>query len=465
MKAGESAPISASSKPLGRGGSGRLRRSRLAVQAFLLALPLCARASDNPSISDPIPAPAARLAESQGGHKQSADQVASLQSTGVFGELSLVTNSAPGQGESPQPAEDFQTRLEIARHHRLAQQFSEASSIYASVLQSKAPEQLQRRALVEMALMAQEENDLPRAQQIYSQYMARWPRDGDTPEILLRQGYLYRQMSLHKLAIPKFYAVLTSALTLKSEKLEKYQQLVLRAQSEIAQTQFDLGEYSDAADSINRLLGLEDPPADRSRLQYRLVHCLGALGRHQDAIAQARDFLRRYPEAPERPEVHFLCAISLKQSRQGAEALREVLSLLQEQHVQGAQSPETLAYWQRRAGNEIANRFYQEGDFLKALEIYLSLAELASAPEWQFPVWYQVGLIFERLEQPAKASEYYRNIRGREKEVSTNAPPSLKAVVEMAKWREDFLGWQTKLQLANLALRDVPPSPVKTNSP
>lgn len=43
-------------------------------------------------------------------------------------------------------------------------------------------------------------------------------------------------------------------------------------------------------------------------------------------------------------------------------------------------------------GNEIGSELYQEGDYVKALPIYLALTQLDSAPVWQFPVRYQVAL-------------------------------------------------------------------------
>ncbi len=102
---------------------------------------------------------------------------------------------------------------------------------------------------------------------------------------------------------------------------------------------------------------------------------------------------------------------------------------------------------------------------MKALDIYLSLAALDSTPEWQLPVWYQAGLVFERLNQPAKAIEYYGKILGRAKEVPSTAAPSLKAVLEMAQWRKDYLAWCSRTEMANLAFRSAVSGSDRTNSP
>ena len=380
------------------------------------------------------------------------------------------TNSVAATNTASKPLEDFSGQIEIARHHRAARQFPEASKVYGWVLEKGAPEPLQQTALLDLAEMAQEQSDWSRAQQIYAQWLARWPHDVRVPEIILYQGLVYRQMGLSKLAIAKLYAVMTSALVIKSDRFDYYQQLVLRAQNEIAETQYELDNYADAVDSFGRLLKLDPPPSNRSALQYRYIHCLTGVGRRSEAIAQAQNFLAHYPDAPERPEVHFLCATALKEAHRETEALQQVLALLQEQCGRTNCTSQTLAYWQRRAGNSIANQFYQEGEPLKALDIYLRLATLDTAPQWQLPVWYQVGLVFERLAQPAKAIEYYANIISREKEVSGAASSSLKELIEMANWRKEFLGWQLKTERAStdfrasslgspLAVKPPPPAP------
>jgi tetratricopeptide (TPR) repeat protein len=362
------------------------------------------------------------------------------------------------------PFTDAQTQLEMARHLRLARQFGEAAATCIGLLQGEAPEKIQRVALLELAQIAVEQNNLPRAEQIYAQCLGRWPKDPGVPELLLRQGMVCRKMGLPSLAIAKFYSVMTSALVLKTERLEYYKQLVQLAQNEIALTQYELGNYEEAAGSFDRLLKSDSPPVNRGTLQYEYIHCLATLGRSGEAIIQAQDFLDRFPAAPERPEVRFLCATSLKQAHRDAEALRQVLDLLKEQRTNAPPDPQTLAYWQRRAGNELANRFYLEGDSMKALDIYLCLASLDPSAEWQLPVWYQIALVFERLQQQAKAIDYLQKVVSREKEVPPNAPASLHAVLEMAKWRKNILSWQTNAELVSVELWRTLAAPLHTNT-
>jgi len=385
---------------------------------------------------------------------------ASAETPGATGDVARVaweyftgSNAAARAANLRRQTEDFAVRLQNARHLRLARLFAEATSVYTNLLTSAAPDPIKRTAMLELAQIAEDQNDPARAQQIYAQALVCWPEDQGVPELLLRQGLVYKQMGLINRAVTKFYAVMTSALSLNPDSFEYYQRLVLRAQMEIAETQFEQGDYADAIECFGRLLRLAVPPGNRSTIAQRHLYCLVALGRREEAVIQAADFLEKYPEAPERPEVRFLCATALKQLRRDAEAVAQVLALLKEEHGHSANRASELLYWQHRAGNEIANEFYQQGDPMKALDIYLSLAALDSAPDWQLPVWYQIGLVFERLNQPVKAIEYYTDISKRETEISTNTSPSLKAVVEMAKWRADFLGWQLKTEGAALQLR------------
>ena len=161
------------------------------------------------------------------------------------------------------------------------------------------------------------------------------------------------------------------------------------------------------------------------------------------------------------PEVRFLLASTLKKLGRNQEAMKQVLLLLQSQQDNVRKNPETWIYWQQRAGNDIANRLYKEGDFLNALQIYLSLAGLDHSPDWQFPVWYQSGLVYEQLQQPPRAIEMYQKILDRQKELTeNNSTPTLQSLIDMAKWRMDYLAWMQKAKTTNLSFQSG-----LTNSP
>jgi tetratricopeptide (TPR) repeat protein len=338
----------------------------------------------------------------------------------------------------------YQIQLELARRQRLEKSSAQAVKIFLWLLESDASEEIKKTALLELALVAQQENELPKAQFFFHRYLQLYPKDASVPEILLRQGLLYRQMGAPVLALSKFYGVMSSALALQLDRLAPYQRLVSQAQTEIADTYYLQGKHEEAIEFFKRLLKLDSPDLNKPKIHFKLVRSLDFLGKHVEAIAQAQDFLKRYPDAEEEAEMRFLLATSLKQLGRSNDALEQVALLLQSQRAAAKQSPETWVYWQQRTGNELANQLYREGDYIHALEVYLDLAQLNSSPSWQVPIWYQVGLVFERLQQPRKASEYYARILERDRELAANAGVGLKAILDMAKWRKSYLDWQSQ---------------------
>ncbi len=357
------------------------------------------------------------------------------------------------------PTHDVEMRLSNARYLEKTGQLDEAEPILTALMTSDAPEAVKQSALFELGSVVRMKNDLPRAESIYAQFQDKWPNDPRIPEALLREGMIYREMGLNALALTKFYAVMTAALSLKSDRPDYYPGLVLQAQTEIAETHYLMGRYADAADFYSRLLKQSNTTLNRPQAQFRLVRSLALIGRNEEAASQARDFLYHYPDAAEEPEVRFHLAQTLKQMGQNNESLQQVLFLLREVRAKTRDHPELWAYWQQRAGNEVANQLYREGDYLRALDLYLNLSQLDPAPEWQLPVKYQIGLTYERLQQPEKAVENYQDILKLETELGTNATPSQKSVFDMARWRGGFLGWRQKAEATNLAVTDAAVAP------
>lgn len=417
--------------------------------AFVSASGKASASESNSSTAQPEPIVASPQ-EINSALRESADV---LVSTNIIEQTSTTTSSSKRA--------DYEAFLDWGRRMKREKNYEAAENCFVMIMKGPAPDDLQRTALLELALMAQENQRFTRAQQIYSQYLERFSDDPSAAEVCLRQGLLYRQMGAPTLALSKFYAVMTTSLRLKLDRLEYYQRLVLQAQTEIADTYYLQGKYADAAEFLGRLLKLDNPQLNRSQVVYKMIRSLAGLNRHTEVIAQAEIFVNQYPDAPELPEVRFLYADALKKLGRAREATQQVLALLQAQESVAMNQPANWAYWQQRSGNEIANQFYKEGDYLNALEIYQNLALLNEAPTWQLPVWYQMGLVFERMMQPARAAEYYDKILNREKELdSAQRTLSLETVLDMARWRREQLQWQLKTESVNASFHGAPATQV-----
>jgi tetratricopeptide (TPR) repeat protein len=392
--------------------------------------------------------------------RAAGSEVAISNSSPVAFTVSSAATPAPGLGALPLPAvnkpaatnstdtdglKKFQMQLDLGREQRRQKSITLAQQTLSELLTNDAPTEIKRLALFELALVAQDEEKPVRAEQIFGQYIQTYPEDPSLPEVLLRQGLIYRGVGVNSLAISKFYAVMSTALKLKLDNMDYYKKIVLQAQIEIADTYYQEGHFAEAADFFARLLKTPNTDLDRGQTQFKLVHSLSYLTNYDETVAQAENYLKLYTNDSEVPEMRFCLAAALKKLGHNNDSMKQVLLLLQSQQQNVNKNPEVWAYWQRRAGNEIANQLYKEGDYFDALQIYLTLADLDKSPAWQMPVWYQTGLIYEQLQQWPKASAMYEQIAARQKDLTeSNSTPSLASLVEMAQWRKGYIAWMQK---------------------
>lgn len=356
--------------------------------------------------------------------------------------------------------EKAEMQLEIARQQRARKETAFAKTNLVELVTGDTPTEIKRSAMLELALLAQDENDLIRAQQVFSQFLTKYPDDPSVPEILLRQGLLYRQMGAYPSALSKLYAVMSKSLNIDAEQIDYYQHLVLQAKTEIADTYFAQGRFSDAADYFNRLLKLDEPSLNRVAIRAKLVRCLANTDRLPELINHAEIVLREAPEGAEAPEIRYELAKTLRKLGRNEEAFTQVFVLLQKQEATAGVNPTEWDFWRLRIGNDLANQLYSEGDYLGALQIYQRLIALNASPAWQLPVWYQTGLAFERLQQPAKAIEAFGEVAKAGKSLPKGgANQNLTTIVEMAAWRRQHLEWSGKTEAARKELAAHEPKP------
>jgi tetratricopeptide (TPR) repeat protein len=353
----------------------------------------------------------------------------------------------PADQDPARLREAHEARMALAERQQAAGEWEEARGTLVGLLRGEVAEDLQRRVLIRLADVAVAQGRFSQAQHMLAQYTVRYPEDPGTLEVYLRQGLLHREMGATTLALSKFYAVMTAALRLRLEQLEPYQRLVLRAQTEIAETHFLTGRWDEAVEFFQRLLKLDTPMLNRARVHGRLVKTLALMGNAERTSAQATQFLREHPEDGDGLEIRFLLAQALKTLGRNEEALKQVLELLESTQAGASTDAQTWVYWRKRAGNEIGNQLYQEGDYLSTLAIYQRMAALDSAPEWVLPVWYQMGLVWERLGQPEKASALYSQVVERGSATLEEAmSPGLQTIMEMSQWRLQRLAWVERTQ-------------------
>jgi tetratricopeptide (TPR) repeat protein len=377
----------------------------------------------------------------------------SLRQTEARASNAYVLSPLHGEAKA-KPVEDYEQQLEWGRRHRRTYNTTAAVKTFAALMDSQAPLPIKRSALLELAVTAEQDKRYVTAQQVFSQFAVQFPEDPNLPEVYLRMGRIYREMGAYELAKLKFYKLMNSALTINIDQQQYYQRLVLEAQVEIARTHMDQGNHTEAVDFLQRLLKSTSPDLNRSQVYSDLIRSLFELDRHSEVVARSEEFLKHHLQSDAEAEIRFHCALALKRLGRKSESTAQVLQLLRSQQATAQADPRNWLYWQRRAGNEIANQLYREGEFLYALDIYLSLAGLDDSVGWQVPVLYQIGLVYEKIEAPQEAMDVYGKILALEKEVAKDGGPSLKALFDLAKWRRGLLAWERQMR----PLREVVPA-------
>jgi hypothetical protein len=239
--------------------------------------------------------------------------------------------------------------------------------------------------------------------------------------------------------------VLNSALRVDEAEFRKYQDFSKEAQFEIAETFVTSGDYKQAARTYILLDRLDLSPDQKSYAEFQGVYCGFLSGDYAGTLTSAKRFLEGNAATQYAPQCHYILSVALKQTGQAQMAADETLALLRMEKKVEKSDQATWSYWQRKTGNQIANGFYQEGDFLRALNVYQAMAKLSDEPDWQWPVIYQVALCFERVRMPDRAGEAYHYILDEAKKLQATGKPldeDLTELTHMADWRSQHLQWQ-----------------------
>lgn len=306
-----------------------------------------------------------------------------------------------------------------------------------------------RRVLLTLGEIYEKQESPSRLIALYEKFIMEFPRDSEVPKIYLRLGRMYREAGATKTALAKFYNVLNVALSVPVDQLKEYQQVSHRAQLEIAETFFEMGSYDQAAKFFKRLLRIQLVEEDHQNVLFKYAYTIYLAGDYQESIPNMRSFLNNYPESELAPETRYLLSETYMRLNDPKSALKETLELLTAEVSKINTNPANWLYWKKRTGNRLANQFYQEANFMDALTIYRAMVDISEDPTWTWPVLYQVGLCYEKLDMKPKAIETYKKISEGEKLLSeaNKKDPTLSSILEMALWRADRLEMDISMEI------------------
>jgi tetratricopeptide (TPR) repeat protein len=361
---------------------------------------------------------------------------------------SPAAKPAPEASSAPTENEERASLLRIGAAKLASGDTASALIAYRQIATTAVNDDEEVIALLGLARAYRLSRDGVKAAAIYENVIKNHPDSSELPTALLELGRTFRDLGSPKLAMARFYSVINSTLKLPEAESERYRRIVRTAQFEIAETHLAMGNYPEAVRFFNRLDLLDLAPVDRSRARFKAAQSRIYAGDKTGAITALTVLIGQDPNDPNGPEARFLLAQLLGELGRRDESLRVTLDLLNNERARGDTSG-TWQTWQRRTGNQLANQFYQQGEFASALLVYRSLEALDPSPAWRVPVLYQLGLCLERLDQSPGAIEAYTKIQ---KLAGEKPPANLDEIVRMAAWRSKQIAWTltTRNQIQDL---------------
>ena len=276
---------------------------------------------------------------------------------------------------------------------------------------------------------------------LYEAYILENPNSPDLPLTVLELGRTYAQAGAYDAALSRFYSVLDLAINQESAALNPGRELAFSARYEIAQTHLALGRYAQAA---RLFLGMRTLPlidGDRAKIYLSAGRALNLAGDKPGAAEEYQALLQLFSDSPLAPEARFELAVVYAELGRRDDALGEVITLFERRENPGS-SDETWLYWQRRAGNQLANMFYSAGYLSEAAELYGKLLQLPGDAAWRWPLLYQVGLVAEQMKDFAKAKISYTELAAAKADGVSAEVAELPA---LAQWRLEHLKWAERI--------------------
>ena len=287
---------------------------------------------------------------------------------------------------------------------------------------------------------------------LFEAFLLENPDSPELPRVLLELGRTYAQAGATESALSRFYSVLDLSLNQEGASFVTARQLAYSAQYEIAQTQMALGRYTQAARLFRGMHKLPLIDVDRSNIYLSCARALKLSGDKAGAAEEYQALLQLFADSPFVSEARFELAVVFAELGRRDDALREVLSLFERQKSAGS-SDESWRYWQRRAGNQLANMFYSAGNLPEAAELYGKLLQLSGEARWRWPLLYQVGLVAEQMKDFAKAKATYTELAAAKAE---GLPTEVAELPKLAQWRLEHLGWSERM---DSELKSLKPGP------
>ena len=341
--------------------------------------------------------------------------------------------------------------VEKAEYFLEHEDYASAIKTYLNLLNvADVPTLEHKQALFGLAEAYYRRGSLAQSVSLLDQYLENFPNDDRRAEILFQIGLLYREMRLFPQAVTSFYRVLNSIVVTGESDLPKYLSLARRAQFETARSHFFAEQWDQALSLLDRIELFELSNTDRESVLFYQAHATLRSGDLEKGLNLVQKLIHTYPTSPLVPEMLYTKAQTLAQMQQTEDSVATLMELLEHGGMPTENAGEEWLYWRQQAGNEFANQYFENKDFLAALRVYQGIAVLDERAEWQLPIIYQMGLCFEKLGMFDRAVESLEFVAQGIEQISESENQSPDAALDQlykrTQWRLDMLNWRSGLE-------------------
>ena len=332
-------------------------------------------------------------------------------------------------------------QIQIARR---GMNLEEAESMYFDLLTRLSKSDNKRIIILEMVDFYRENDSRIKLSYLMDNYLQLYPQDDNAPHMYYELGLIYREMGDYDKAQKNFYNVLHAAMSINPQEIDEYRKLSLQAEREIAETYFEMGDYKNALKFYARLNALDLGRRLRREVRFKIAYANYLQQDYAAVISMLQRELTEFPEERLYPQGYYILANSLSKMGRYDESMAQVIALLKSVSAQRDFSEKEWLYWKERTGTQMANSFFEKGDYMSALKIYQTMAPISDEAAWRLPIVYQLGLCFEKLHINSKAweafvyvTDYKKPENDLEEENST-----LVFLRESAAWRLKHIKWK-----------------------
>ena len=337
---------------------------------------------------------------------------------------------------------------------RKREDYSQARSFFSELILERPPESYRRKALLQLALIAEKEGLLDQAIQVYGHYLSLFDTDSNSALVNLKMGQLFREMGAIDRSIDHFHLVISIVTKLKG--LDDFyqpvlQRMALKAKIEMARTYHHNQEYDKAGRLYQRLLTQyhsEDPSVgiDEALVRVAIMDSYFSGELWDKVITSCLDFLEAHESHDKTPEVRFMLAKAYLNQGKGkeAEAAYQFKAIMEESRGFGLENPSQWRRLKVNIGKEMAQAFAERQEPELALEIYGGLMEEAAMLNIseQVSLLHRSALLEEELGAKQNALALYRKIiEFTETEGNAVLGTRELKIRQMAVWKSDLLNW------------------------